>query len=756
MFDAGSIVGRMTLDLDKWSGSVEKVRNDTTSMQGWVLRNQAQITQMGRTAMIAGAALTGGFALASKSAITFESAFAGVRKTVDATEEEYSQLEKRLIDLSNQMSMAASNLAGIMEIAGQLGVRGVKGLTKFTETVAKISVTTNLTKEAAATDFARIANIMQEPLANVDRMGSAIVDLGNNFATTEAEISSFAQRIAGSAKVVGLTTADIFAIGTAFSSVGVRAERGGTAVSKALVKIGESIKTGNEELKTFASVAGMTSEDFVKAFEEDAGKAFAIFIEGLGRGGLKAAKILEELELGDQRLKQAFLSVGGAGGILTNALEKSAKAWEENIALAEEAQKRFNTTGSILKITWNTITNLAVKIGDLLLPAIQKLSNMITAVVIKLQQWVDNNKTLATVLTYLGVVLGLTLVAVGGLAMALPGIITAMIVFKTAVAGATISVLGLDLALGPVILTVLGITAVLIAALVVFYKWESIIAGLKAAWWAFAEGVNTGLADLVEGLAKFYDKMGKLPWIGKKFQNFAKEARKAVDELRKSAEFCGEKVVDAFNEMNDAADNNIVGDIVDKTTEAIDKLKKQFGNMKDDGKKSFERLADFGKQAAQNIQDAFGSFFYDAFRGQLETAQDYFAAFGDAILQTLAQLAAYAALTGLFGNTGIGSWLGLGGGGAATPVASPTIATAQDGLEEVPYTGAYRLHSGEQVVPAYDAGKEREQPIEIHNYITPEAVAMAMSGREGENVIVNVINRDSLRNGIIRRETVRR
>jgi TP901 family phage tail tape measure protein len=759
MFDAGSIVGRMTLDLNKWSRAVENVRKDTNSMKGWILRNQAQVTQMGRSFMIAGAAMTTGYALAAKSAISFESAFAGVRKTVDATEKEYAKLEKNLIDLSNQMPMAASGLAGIMEIAGQLGVRGVEGLTKFTETVAKISVTTNLTKEAAATDFARIANIMQEPLTNVDRMGASIVDLGNNFATTEAEISSFAQRIAGSAKVVGLTTPDIFAIGTAFSSVGVRAERGGTAVSKALVKIGESIKTGNEELKTFASVSGMTVDEFTKAFEKDAGKAFAIFIEGLGRGGLQAAKILEELELGDQRLKQAFLSVGGASGILTEALEKSSKAWEKNIALVEEAQKRFDTTGSILKVTWNTVTNLATKIGDLLLPAIQKLSNMVTTIAIRLQKWIDNNKTLATVLTYLGSVLGLTLIALGGLAIALPGIISAMIIFQGAVHGATISVLGFNLALGPIILTTLGITAALIAALVVFYKWETIIASLKIAWWSFAEGVNTGLADLTEGLANWIAKMEKVPWIGEKFKNTADGMRKTVDGLRKSAEECGERTVEAFNEMDNAADNNIVGDIVDKTTGAIDKLKKEFGNMTNDGKASFERLTEFGKQAARNIEDAFGTFFYDAFKGQLKTAQDYFSAFGDAILQTLAQIAAYAALTGLFGSTKFGSWLGWGSGGtaaSAAPAGPGPIVTAQEGLEEVPYTGAYKLHSGEQVVPAYDAGKKREQAIEIHNYITPEAVAMAMSGREGEGVIVNIINRDSLRNGIIRRETVRR
>lgn len=336
--------------------------------------------------VLGGAAVLFAFKKIVDTAIEFESAFAGVRKTVDATEEEFKQLEASLIEMSKTIPVAADELAGIQEIAGQLGVRGVAELTKFTETVAKIAVTTNLTREAAATNFARIANVMQESLGNVDRMGAAIVDLGNNFATTEAEISNFASRIAGAAKVVGLSTADIFGFGAAFSSVGVRAERGGTAVSKSLVLMGTAVEEGGEKLEQFARISGLTSEQFVKAFREDAAQAFALFIEGLGEAGLEGAQILKELELGDQRLVQAFLSVGGASGILTEAIKLSNKAFQENTALNEEAAKRFGTTASEIQIFKNNIAALNIAMGNVFLPIISKILPTLTRFIATLER----------------------------------------------------------------------------------------------------------------------------------------------------------------------------------------------------------------------------------------------------------------------------------------------------------------------------------------------------------------------------------
>jgi hypothetical protein len=196
-----------------------------------------KLRDMGAAMVALGAASTAGLIGATRAAIDFESSFAGVKKTVDLSAADFERLSDNFRNISKVTPLAINDLNRIGEIAGSLGVAGVDNLTKFTETIAKIGITTNLTEEEAAMSFGRIANIMQEPIQNVDRMGATVVDLGNKFAATEADITAFAERIAGAGKIAGLTTSDVFAIGTAMSSVGVEAEAGGTAVQKVLISM---------------------------------------------------------------------------------------------------------------------------------------------------------------------------------------------------------------------------------------------------------------------------------------------------------------------------------------------------------------------------------------------------------------------------------------------------------------------------------------------------------------------------------------
>jgi len=323
--------------------------------------------------VIGGAAVLGAFKALITTSIEFESAFAGVRKTVDASEADFKKLSSALREMSLRIPESAANLAKIEEIAGQLGVRGVKELTKFTETVAKIAVTTNMTKESAATDFARISNIMQEPIMNIENMASAVVELGNTTATTEAEIVSFANRIAGAGNVAGLSSADLFGFGAAFTSVGVKAERGGTAVSKALIQMQTAVLHGGDELAKFANIAGTSTAEFSEAFQTDAAGAFGMFIEGLKEQADGGVAVLNELGLADQRLIQAFLSVGGAGGLLSQSIEEANIAFEKNNALTIEAEKRFATTESQMMLLRNTMQDIAITSGEVLLPALNSV-----------------------------------------------------------------------------------------------------------------------------------------------------------------------------------------------------------------------------------------------------------------------------------------------------------------------------------------------------------------------------------------------
>ena len=55
--------------------------------------------------------------VSTKAAIDFESAFAGVRKTVDATEEQFAELEKGIRQMSTELPASAEEIAAVAEAA---------------------------------------------------------------------------------------------------------------------------------------------------------------------------------------------------------------------------------------------------------------------------------------------------------------------------------------------------------------------------------------------------------------------------------------------------------------------------------------------------------------------------------------------------------------------------------------------------------------------------------------------------------------
>lgn len=176
----------------------------------------------------------GGYAI--KTGIDFESAFAGVKKTVDATDAELEEFREGIRDMAKEMPQSASQIAEVAEAAGQLGIQN-KNLLSFTEVMSNLGVATNMSATEAATSLARLANITQMPQENFDRLGSTIVALGNNLATTESEITEMGLRLAGAGKQVDMSEAQILGLAGAISSVGIEAEAGGSAVSTVMAKM---------------------------------------------------------------------------------------------------------------------------------------------------------------------------------------------------------------------------------------------------------------------------------------------------------------------------------------------------------------------------------------------------------------------------------------------------------------------------------------------------------------------------------------
>ena len=313
-----------------------------------------------------------------KAATDWETAFTGVKKTVDATEAEYDKLGKGIQQMATETSSSMEEIAGVAEVAGQLGI-SKDNLLDFTRTMVQLGDTTNLSAEEAATSLARFLNITRESTGNIDKIGAAIVDLGNNFATDEASIVAMSTRLAAAGTLAGMSSTDILALSTAMSSVGIEAEAGGTAMTQTLTAVEAAVadfSTGStEDLEAIAEVANTSAADFAQKWKSEPIKAVQEFITGLGRldeKGESATLVLDELGMSGVRQSNMLKSLGLASDVLANAIDTSSAAYKANTALTDEASKRYSTFASQANQLKEQFKMISISIGQMLMPYMQQ------------------------------------------------------------------------------------------------------------------------------------------------------------------------------------------------------------------------------------------------------------------------------------------------------------------------------------------------------------------------------------------------
>ena len=362
-----------------------------------------KISQVGQTISGFGSALTkgvtapivAGVGLVVKAAIDYESAFAGVKKTVDETASvSYQKLSDGIRQMAKELPASAVEIANVAEVAGQLGIK-TEDILSFSRTMIDMGESTNLSAEEAATAIAKIANIMGLTSDEYSRFGASVVDLGNNFATTEKDIVEMTNRLAAGGKLAGLSTADILGLATAMSSVGIEAEAGGTAMVQTLTGIGKAVagvgKGAKEKLELIAQIAGTTSESFSQAWKEKPAEALQSFIKGLQKAndeGKNMDGILSDLGMKGIRQGNMLKSLALASDKMGAAVQRSNQAWKENTALTNEANKRYETTESQLKMFRNQLTDIAIEFGG---PLVKALRSGLDAV----KPWLSNLSDLA-------------------------------------------------------------------------------------------------------------------------------------------------------------------------------------------------------------------------------------------------------------------------------------------------------------------------------------------------------------------------
>ncbi|MEK5422057.1 phage tail tape measure protein [Viridibacillus sp. FSL R5-0477] len=554
--------------------SMQKV-GETMKRVGSSMKSIGQSMSLYVTAPIVGLGVG-----AAKAAIEFESAFAGVRKTVDTSEEGFKKLEKGIREMATTLPTSAKDIAAVAESAGQLGI-AEENILSFTRTVVDLGESTNMSREQAATEFAKFANITGMAQKDFDKLGSSVVAMGNNFATTESDITAMAMRLAGAGTQVGMSEADIIGLATALSSVGIEAEMGGSAISRVMVSMQVATSTGftkvqdlskqtgyslrdlqmmashsgkafgnlaedlgmtKKELTTlvnagvdlegFSKVAGMTGEEFKKAFEKDAIGAIGAFINGLGNAedkGDTAINMLQEMGINSVLLRDSLLRAGGASELFGDAVKLSNEAWEENTALTKEAEQRYKTTESQLKMLKNKFTEIGISMKNVLIPPLLKIADVLGPIAEKFSNLSDGAKTVIVVIAGMVAAIGPVLVVVGMLVSSIGSILTALAPVALAIgeAGGLMTVLGTAMTgiVAPIGVAILAIGS-MAAVFVGLYKNHEGFRNVVDSTWS---AIKDAISSTMSGIVSFVQSMGdQLSTFWSENQESIKEAASNV------------------------------------------------------------------------------------------------------------------------------------------------------------------------------------------------------------------------------------
>jgi len=391
------------------------------------------------------------------ASVEFESVMTGVSKTTDMSDSELSAMSDSIKELSTEIPVTTSELGAVAETAGQLGI-AKDDLLDFSTVMAELGTATNMTSDEAATMLAQFANITQMDPSYYDELGSTIVDLGNNFATTEQRITEMAQGIAASGSLAGMSEADMAGLSAAVSSLGIETQMGSTSISTLISTLMTAVETG-EDLDEYARIANMSADEFSKAWGEDAAGALASFVTGLSdtsRIGSSAIVTLNDLGITETRMQRTILSLSNSGDLLTNAISDANQAWSDNTALTTEAGKRYATTASQQTMMKDAYNNLKIAVGDNYTPVLQKLYAVEKDVLKGLTSFVEENPALVKAVGAFFAVLGTVIAALAAYTVAAKVAIAFSAAFATVTGAALWPILAVTGAIA-------GITAGIVA-----------------------------------------------------------------------------------------------------------------------------------------------------------------------------------------------------------------------------------------------------------------------------------------------------
>lgn len=445
-------------------------------------------TGMGLGMVAAGTAAGAPIVMATKQAMTLESAMADVRKVVDfPTPEAFNKMSDDILEMSTRIPMAAEGIAQIVAAAGRANVPREE-LMRFAEDAAKMGVAFDSTAEDAGNTMAKWRTAFSLPQDGVVALADQINALTNNFGGNVGAVTDMVTRIGPLGKVGGLAAAQIASMSQVLSSVGVESEIGATGIKNMMLALTKGTSATKSQQGAFKAL-GLDAVQMSKDMQKDAGGAITNVLERIQKLPKEAqAGMLTEL-FGSESVAAIAPMLTSLDQLKTNfALvgDRSQYAGSMN----KEFLSAIATTEGATGLAGNALSALNITMGQFLLPTIVKVSGYVAKAAVAVRGWAKEHPLLAKgIMIFMGAGAAL-LILLGGLALAF--------------AALTAAAAPLGIALGPLLLIVAAIAAVAAAAYLIYDNWGAISAWFGGLWEGIKAMVSGAIDFLINAFLTFH------------------------------------------------------------------------------------------------------------------------------------------------------------------------------------------------------------------------------------------------------------
>jgi TP901 family phage tail tape measure protein/lambda family phage tail tape measure protein len=466
--------------------------------------------KVGRQMTVAFAALAEGvgvFLESTHAFVEFEDKLNAVQRATNLDQKAVEELGGAIQHLAETSPQTRDTLLDMAAAAGEIGVRGEKGVQEFVEAMNKLASVSNVTGAAGATAFAEFLRTGKLGTDQANALASVLVRLNNDFGASEKQTLEMGNTLEALVGRFGVTGASALALGAAISTMGIRSEQAIRSLPNTFASIEQAIAKGGLAARAVSELTGIAQADLRRAFGEDALGVFQRFLSGI-------SQLSQEGKVGDA--EEAFKLLGIQGAELNSvlvpmaqnqdriraALAASNDEMRRQTAIQAEYKIATEQLGTELQNLGETFKGLFTDIGAALAPVlsavVEALQGIVTSVKDAFEALPPDIRTVVAVL--------ITIVpAIVGVAAAFAALVTVL------------GFIGVSLAaLTPALFVIAGVMgAVALAVHVAYGYFEELRKGVEAAlgrnvsaaelmaaaWAEFKERAATAITDFLAVVA---------------------------------------------------------------------------------------------------------------------------------------------------------------------------------------------------------------------------------------------------------------